>query len=95
MEQVKRKKIKQRKPRVPLGARQLDEDNNRIPLVDLSASDGGFEEWRSQFWAPMIEGGISPEAATQVRAANSSGILGAQSPIAMISGLFKKKQELI
>ena len=29
-----------------------------VPLVDLGADDGGYEEWRSHFWAPHVAQGI-------------------------------------
>jgi hypothetical protein len=77
---VMRGKVVQRAPDVPPGKRL---DGGKTAVVDLTAADGGFAEWRKHYWDPLIEAGVPPETARSLHAARRANV-GNRGPLALL-----------
>ena len=89
-ERVKRGQVMQRRASVPAGTR---EDGGKTALVDLSALDGGYSEWRDYFWIPQIQAGVPPGSVRGGKHAARFGSAGGKhTPFALLQGIFQRPE---
>lgn len=81
-EKLKRGQVRQRAASQAPGAR-----DGSSALVDLRASDGGYEEWRSFHWEPLIQAGMPPAGEEGRR---RFVVFGGKSPLGLLTGLVRR-----